>query len=78
MNQQPGDARSTAGPKNNNTRRNIEVTESDLPLHCPMPQHADWNAHPRVYLPIEASGEALCPYCGTLYRLKGKPSSGHH
>lgn len=62
----------------NNTRRDIEVTENDLPLHCPMPQHADWNAHPRVHLRIEASGEALCPYCGTLYRLKGKPSSGHH
>lgn len=61
-----------------NTQRIIEVSEDDLPLHCPMPRHADWNAHPRVYLPIGVRGEALCPYCGTLYRLKGRPSSGHH
>lgn len=65
-------------PKGNNTQRVIEVTETDLPLHCPMPQHADWNAHPRVYLPIESRGDALCPYCGTLYRLKGKPSGSSH
>ena len=64
--------------RHDNTQRVIEVTENDLPLHCPMPQHADWNAHPRVYLPIEVRGDALCPYCGTLYRLKGKPSGGHH
>jgi uncharacterized Zn-finger protein len=50
----------------NNTQRVIEVGDTDLPLHCPMPQHVDWNAHPRVYLPIEATGDALCPYCGTL------------
>ena len=43
-----------------------------------MPQHADWNSHPRVYLPIENKGDALCPYCGTLYRLKGKPGGGGH
>jgi len=49
-----------------NTQRVIEVTEDDLPLHCPMPQHADWNAHPRVYLPVERAATALCPYCGTL------------
>jgi uncharacterized Zn-finger protein len=64
--------------KQDNTRRVIEVSESDLPLHCPMPQHADWNSHPRVYLAIEARGEALCPYCGTLYRLKGKPVACVH
>jgi uncharacterized Zn-finger protein len=29
-----------------------------------------WNSHPRVYLPIEADGEARCPYCGALYVLK--------
>ena len=63
--------------RHDNKQRVIEVSESDLPLHCPMPQHADWNAHPRVYLPIEARGDALCPYCGTLYRLKGRPSGNH-
>lgn len=61
-----------------NCERLIEVTGDDLPLHCPMPAMVLWNAHPRVFLPIENTGEALCPYCGTLYRLKGGPVSGHH
>lgn len=56
--------------------RYVEVTEDDLPLHCPTDAMALWNAHPRVFLPIEDSGEALCPYCGTLYRLRGRPA--HH
>ena len=33
--------------------------------------------HPRVFLPIEQRGEALCPYCGTRYVLKGGPRQGH-
>ena len=57
-------------------KRVIEVTEKDLPLHCPLPQTTLWDAHPRVFLPIEEKGEALCPYCGTLYVLKG--SASHH
>jgi uncharacterized Zn-finger protein len=64
--------------KQENTQRVIEVRDDELPLHCPMPQHVDWNAHPRVYLPIAERGEALCPYCGTLYRLKGKPGACAH
>lgn len=61
-----------------NRQRLIEVTARDLPLHCPMPSMRLWNAHPRVFLPVDRTGEALCPYCGTLYRLKGGPVSGHH
>lgn len=61
-----------------NKQRSIEVTATDLPLHCPMPDMLLWNAHPRVYLPIEKTGEALCPYCGTLYKLKGGPCASHH
>lgn len=53
-----------------NKARYIEVTAKDLPLHCPMPSQVSWNAHPRVFLPIEETGEALCPYCGTLYKLR--------
>ena len=49
----------------------VEVTAQDLPLHCPLPSQKLWNTHPRVYLPIEATGEARCPYCGTVYRLAG-------
>jgi len=61
-----------------NTQRQIEVTSDDLPLHCPMPSMLLWNSHPRVFLPIEDTGEALCPYCGTHYVLKGGAVAGHH
>jgi len=46
------------------------VARSDLPLSCPMPGMALWNSHPKVYLPIEASGSAKCPYCGAQYVLE--------
>lgn len=61
-----------------NRQRRIEVSAADLPLHCPTPAQVLWNAHPRVFLPVEKTGEALCPYCGTLYILKGMARSGHH
>ena len=61
-----------------NKSRKIEVTAADLPLHCPMPSMLLWNAHPRVFLPVEKTGEALCPYCGTQYTLKGGAGAGHH
>ena len=41
-----------------NAQNRYEVTRADLPLSCPMPGMSLWNSHPRVYLPIEASGEA--------------------
>ena len=59
-----------------NTQRQIEVSAADLPLHCPMPSMMLWNAHPRVYLPIQKTGEALCPYCGTKYTLAGGTQTG--
>ena len=52
------------------TTRHREISEDDLPLHCPPKTMSLWNTHPRVYLQIEKHGEALCPYCGTTYRLK--------
>jgi uncharacterized Zn-finger protein len=55
--------------KQMHAQRVVEVKASDLPLHCPLPEDAIWNAHPRVYLAIEKTGEALCPYCGTRYML---------
>ena len=57
--------------------RQVDVDPRDLPLHCPTPAMMLWNAHPRVYLPVEKTGEALCPYCGTHYRLIGKAPGGH-
>jgi len=49
-----------------------EITTADLPLHCPMDNMSQWDSHPRVFLPIENSGEARCPYCSALYILKDK------
>ncbi len=46
-----------------------EVTRKDLPLHCPMSGTSLWNSHPRVFLPIEETGKAMCPYCGTEFLL---------
>lgn len=47
-----------------------EVTKADLPLSCPMPGMSTWNSHPKVYLPIEETGGAMCPYCSASYFLK--------
>ena len=52
-----------------NTESRYEVTRADLPLSCPMPDMAVWNSHPKVYLPVEETGEAKCPYCGAEFRL---------
>lgn len=60
-----------------NKSRLIEVTAADLPLHCPTPAMLLWNAHPRVFMPIEKTGESLCPYCGTKYVLKGEVKGRH-
>ncbi len=53
-----------------NAQNRYEVTRADLPLHCPMDSMSLWNSHPRVYLQIEATGQAKCPYCGADYVLK--------
>lgn len=54
----------------------VELLAKDLNaqggVHCPSPK-ADmkiWNSHPKVYLDVVRIGEAKCPYCGTVYRLK--------
>ena len=52
-----------------NAESRYEVTRADLPLSCPMPDMAVWNSHPKVYLPVEETGEAKCPYCGAEFRL---------
>ena len=53
-----------------NVQTRYEITRKDLPLHCPMQDSALWNSHPRVFLPIEETGKAKCPYCGAEYVLK--------
>ena len=52
-----------------NTESRYTVTRAELPLCCPTPAMALWNSHPRVYLPIEATGSARCPYCGAVFTL---------
>jgi uncharacterized Zn-finger protein len=53
-----------------NAQNQYTVTVKDLPLSCPMPDMSLWNSHPRVYLPIEATGFAKCPYCGSEFTLE--------
>lgn len=54
-----------------NASQQYEVDAADLPLCCPMPEMTLWNSHPRVFLPIEETGWAKCPYCGAEYTLRG-------
>lgn len=55
------------------TKRRVEITAGDLPLSCPPRDDRVWDAHPRVYLPLDEPGVAVCPYCETEYTLKAFP-----
>ncbi|MEN7342779.1 MAG: zinc-finger domain-containing protein [Pseudomonadota bacterium] len=55
--------------KRANADHEYTVTRADLPLSCPMPDMMLWNSHPRVYVPVEETGRAKCPYCGAVYIL---------
>jgi len=52
-----------------NAQHQYQVRTADLPLSCPMPGMYLWNSHPKVFLPIEETGTAKCPYCGAEYIL---------
>jgi len=54
-----------------NAESTYVVSRDDLPLSCPTPDMVLWNSHPRVYLPIEKTGQAKCPYCGAEFKLEG-------
>jgi uncharacterized Zn-finger protein len=56
----------------------VQVSAADLPVHCPNPAMQLWSSHPRVFLDITDTGEAMCPYCGTRYQLEGGPAQGGH
>ena len=58
-----------AGTLTPNAQNRYQVTAKDLPLHCPLPGMSLWNSHPRVFLPIEQTGQAKCPYCGAEFTL---------
>lgn len=62
-----------------NAKNQYQVTSKDMPLTCPMPGMALWNSHPKVYLPIEETGQAKCPYCGAEYTMTDwSKNGGHH
>jgi len=63
VNDTPRDTRTDSG------QSLYTINRGELPLHCPLDSMSLWNTHPRVYLPIENSGKAKCPYCGTEYKL---------
>ena len=52
-----------------NAQKSYEVSRAELPVSCPMPDMMLWNSHPKVYLPIETTGKAKCPYCGADFVL---------
>jgi uncharacterized Zn-finger protein len=55
----------------------IEVIARELPVRCPLVGTAAWKQHPRVYLDVLQTGEAVCPYCSMRHRLKGKAPKSH-
>ncbi len=62
-------------PEQANARDHYTVTRDQLPLSCPLPAMALWNSHPRVYLPVEVTGTAKCPYCGATFTLAENDTS---
>ncbi len=65
------------------SRAAVELLASQLNaqggVFCPNPDMALWSSHPRVYLSVAETGQAKCPYCSTLYKLKdGEHFSAHH
>ena len=53
-------------------------TQGEDYCHSPKADMKLWNSHPKVYLDVARAGEAKCPYCGTVYRLKaGEHFHGH-
>ena len=56
----------------------VTLEAKDLPAYCPNKTMALWNQHPRVYLDVATTGEAACPYCSTIYRLKGGAAQHGH
>ena len=59
------------------TSKEVEVSEKDLPLHCPMPGAPLWARHPRVFLDVAHEGKTRFPYSPTPYIYKGEPVKWH-
>jgi len=66
------------------SKSTIELLATDLNhqggVFCPAPKAGMqvWNTHPKVFLDVGKTGEAKCPYCGMVYKLKaGEHFAGH-
>jgi uncharacterized Zn-finger protein len=60
----------------------VQVTAKDLQgpgaVVCPNQHMPVWSNHPRVFLDVASTGQAKCPYCGTVYALApGVKVHGH-
>ena len=67
------------------TPSHIELLASDLNaqggVYCPSAKAymQIYSSHPKVYLNVALTGQAKCPYCGTVYALKaGEHFGAHH
>jgi uncharacterized Zn-finger protein len=60
----------------------VEVTAKDVlgpgVVFCPNPKMPLWSGHPRVFIDVATTGEGMCPYCGTVYRLEAGATLGAH
>ena len=61
----------------------VEMRASELNsqggVFCPNRNMDLQSSHPKVYLGLAETGQARCPYCSTLYKLKeGEHFSAHH
>ncbi len=61
----------------------VQLLAADLvgpgAVFCPNPRMPLWSTHPKVFLDVGSTGQVKCPYCGTVYRMKGgeQVSGGH-
>src|SRR4030095_11270413 len=56
----------------------VQLQSSDLPAFCPNLQMPVWHHNPRVFIDVTKTGQAMCPYCGTVYVLKAGEIVKHH
>jgi uncharacterized Zn-finger protein len=52
--------------------------QGERAVFCPNPKMALWSNHPRVFIDVATTGEGMCPYCGTRYRLAAGAARGGH
>ncbi|MDG2348005.1 MAG: zinc-finger domain-containing protein [Gammaproteobacteria bacterium] len=58
----------------NDTRKKLVVSKSELPVTCPLPGEEMWCMHPKVTIPLDQADKYNCPYCGRLFILDTKSS----